>query len=270
MGEAELEDLRRKIDEVDARIVALLNERGRLNIEVGQAKGDSNVTYSAARENEILRRLVAENPGPFPSTGLRAVYREIISACRSLQKRLRIAYPGSEHGPAMQAAVRQFGASVRYKKAADARAVVEAVETGAADYGVCPVTPGARGRDDLLAALLDSEVRICAQVEGALHEQPYRVIGWQMSAASGNDITALVFCLDDRVGALRDALAVLARHGLSLVNISSRPLESLQGRTAFFAEVSGHPDDSSVAEALDELGPTCSLLKVLGAWPLPV
>lgn len=271
MADDKLADLRRRLDAVDDRIVELLNQRAQLNLEVKRAKGDARAAYAPARENEILRRLERRSAGgPFPAEGLRAVYREILSACRSLQRTLRVAYCGPEHGAVMQAALRHFGNSMRYHRVADVQDLVEAVAGGSADYGVAPLIAGARGRDDLPAALLRSGARICAQVDDGFPNDPTcRVVGRDISAPSGHDITAVALSLDDYVGALRDALAILACHRVSLENIASRPIPALEGRMVFFLEVSGHPEDPAIAQALTELRqkPTTTFLEVIGAWP---
>ncbi len=95
----------------------------------------------------------------------------------------------------------------------------------------------------------------------------FLVIGQSMSAATGRDRTALMFCLQDRVGALHDALAVLKRQNINLSMIESRPSRTQLWDWVFFTELEGHPDDAAVAPALEALRRECSFVKVLGAWP---
>ena len=85
MGEADerIAALRRQIDEVDSRILELLNRRAEIVIEVGKAKAAQQVDFHVPqREEQIHARLAAANRGPFPTAALRPVYREILSACR--------------------------------------------------------------------------------------------------------------------------------------------------------------------------------------------
>lgn len=84
---SELRGLRRRIDAVDRRIVALLNERARLAIAVGRAKRVAGwrAVRDVERERDVLERIVAANGGPLGDEALRAVYRRIIAATRALE-----------------------------------------------------------------------------------------------------------------------------------------------------------------------------------------
>lgn len=90
---AELRRLRRRIDALDRRIVALLNERARLAREAGQAKSESGwrVIRDAEREREILLRVSMANEGPLPQADLLALYRRLFSATRELEAKDRAA-----------------------------------------------------------------------------------------------------------------------------------------------------------------------------------
>lgn len=83
----ELRRLRRRIDALDRRIVALLNERAELGREVGRAKADSGrrVIRDLEREREVLLRVSMANHGPLPQADLLAVYRRLMAATRSLE-----------------------------------------------------------------------------------------------------------------------------------------------------------------------------------------
>jgi chorismate mutase/prephenate dehydratase len=96
---AEIRRLRRRIDALDRRIVALLNERARLAREAGQAKTEAGWTTvrDAEREREILLRVSMANAGPLPQADLLALYRRIFSATRQLEARDRArARPGGD------------------------------------------------------------------------------------------------------------------------------------------------------------------------------
>ena len=90
---AELRRLRRRIDALDRRIVAMLNERARLAREAGQAKAGSGwrVIRDAEREREILLRVSMATEGPLPQADRLALYRRIFSATRQLEARDRAA-----------------------------------------------------------------------------------------------------------------------------------------------------------------------------------
>lgn len=83
--------LRRRIDALDRRIVALLNERAELGREVGRAKADAGrrAIRDAEREREVLLRVTMANTGPVPQGDLLAIYRRLMAATRALEARDR-------------------------------------------------------------------------------------------------------------------------------------------------------------------------------------
>jgi chorismate mutase len=96
----ELRRLRRRIDVLDRRIVALLNERATLAREAGEAKAAAGrrAIRDAEREREILLRVTMANEGPLPQADLLALYRRLFSATRSLEARDRARH-AREDGP---------------------------------------------------------------------------------------------------------------------------------------------------------------------------
>jgi chorismate mutase/prephenate dehydratase len=165
-ADAELDQLRGQIDAVDRRLLAELNERARLVAAVGDVKRATGAAvYSAPREQEILARVVHENPGPFPSAALAPIFREIISACRTLEEPLRIAYLGPEGTNSHLAAREEFGASTRLFGVPSIPAVFAAVERGEADLGVVPVENSTEGVvTQTLDAFVDTELTLCGEV----------------------------------------------------------------------------------------------------------
>ena len=88
---AELRRLRRRIDALDRRIVAMLNERARLAREAGAAKASAGrrAIRDAEREREVLLRVSMANEGPLPQADLLALYRRLFVATRALETRDR-------------------------------------------------------------------------------------------------------------------------------------------------------------------------------------
>ena len=79
-----IQDHRSRIDSIDDAILALLNERSQVVLEVGRLKSGNNLDFHVpGRERQIYERLLSQNPGPFPNDALKGIYREIISACLS-------------------------------------------------------------------------------------------------------------------------------------------------------------------------------------------
>jgi len=161
-----LSELRRGIDEVDARLLELLSERGRLVLDVGALKHAENApVLRPEREAQILRRLAERNPGPLPDAALVSVWREVISACRDLERRLRIGYLGPVGTFSEQAVLTQFGHSVDTVPCASIDEVFRAAEAGTVDFGVVPVENSSEGAvNRSLDLFLQSPLKICGEV----------------------------------------------------------------------------------------------------------
>ncbi|HEU0235486.1 MAG TPA: chorismate mutase [Candidatus Limnocylindrales bacterium] len=87
----ELRRLRRRIDALDRRIVALLNERAELGRSVGRAKSAAGrrAVRDLEREREVLLRVTMANVGPIPQADLLAIYRRLIASTRALEAKDR-------------------------------------------------------------------------------------------------------------------------------------------------------------------------------------
>lgn len=98
----------------------------------------------------------------------------------------------------------------------------------------------------------------------------FLVIGDQEVAPSGNDKTSLVMSAPNRPGAVHDLLVPLAKHGVSMTKLESRPARSGLWEYVFFLDIEGHQSDAKVATALLELKQVASFVKVLGSYPVAV
>src|SRR5438874_11744661 len=94
---ASLASLRTQVDKLDQQILKLVNERARLAVEIGKVKQDqaSNI-FAPAREEEVFQNVLGNNHGPLDEVTVRAIYREIMSGSRALQRMVKIAYLGGE------------------------------------------------------------------------------------------------------------------------------------------------------------------------------
>jgi len=105
-----LDELRDKIDQIDSRLVKLLNERARVVVEIGKLKNKTGgQIYAPDREKEILQKIVGINDGPLPDRCLIAVWREMMSGSFVLERPLRIGYLGPEGSFTHTAAMLKFG-----------------------------------------------------------------------------------------------------------------------------------------------------------------
>ncbi len=161
-----LQALRVRINELDEKLVTLLNERAKVVVDVGKAKLiDGTSIYAPDREQAVLQRVIELNDGPLPNKTLQAIHRELMSGSLALEKPLRIGYLGPEGSFSHLAAQRKFGASVEYHPVADIRAVFEEVTRGHCDLGLVPIENSVGGGViDTLDAFIEAQVYICAEV----------------------------------------------------------------------------------------------------------
>jgi chorismate mutase/prephenate dehydratase len=152
-----LDDLRRSIDGIDDEILALLEKRAAVVTDVARAKQAAHVaTYDPERERQVLARLTAKSDGRFPADAIRAVYREVMSACLALQEPVRVAFLGPA-GTFTHAAARElFGLAARYTEAGTIESVFDAVRRAEVAFGVVPIENSTEGSvthavDELLA-----------------------------------------------------------------------------------------------------------------------
>ena len=158
-----LKPLRDKIDALDHEILDLLNQRAQTAIEVGKVKhryDADDAVLKPEREAQVIRALQKDNLyGTFPNSSVEAVWTEIISACRGLERGLTIAYLGPNGSFSEQAAYEFYGHAVQLLECPSFDEVFRAVEAGQADVGMVPVensTEGAvnRTQDLLLSTTL--------------------------------------------------------------------------------------------------------------------
>src|SRR4051794_23990782 len=187
-----LEPLRRQIDAMDAKIVALLNDRANIVVEIGKLKQQNNAPiYAPDREKAVLEKVRKLNHGPLPDRCLEAVYRELMSGSFALEKPLRIGFLGPEGTFSHHASAQKFGASVDYVPLSAITAVFEEVVRGHVDYGLVPVENSIGGGIvDTLDAFLSSSAKICAEVLITVHHnllsnQPWGKITKICSKAEG-------------------------------------------------------------------------------------
>ncbi len=161
-----LDRLRSAIDSIDRQLLELLSERARRALEVGEIKkGDGSPVYRPEREAAVIAGLQDENPGPLPATAVAAIWREIMSACRGLERRLKVAYLGPAGTFSEQAMRQHFGSEVDGLPCPTIDEVFRATEAEAADFGVVPVensTEGAVNRS--LDLFLSSPLLIASEV----------------------------------------------------------------------------------------------------------
>lgn len=166
MSAPDLEGLRKAIDAIDRQLLALLSERARHAMQVGDVKKvDDAPVYRPEREASVIAALQQSNTGPLPATAVAAIWREVMSACRGLERRLRVAYLGPAGTFSEQAMRQHFGAGVDGVECPTIDEVFRTTEAEGADFGVVPVensTEGAVNRS--LDLFLTSPLEITSEV----------------------------------------------------------------------------------------------------------
>jgi chorismate mutase len=83
----DISDWRKKIDEVDAAVLKLLNLRAEMALEIGKLKSAGGIGLRApAREREVIERMQAANPGPFDAEAIATIYVTIVNQCTRVQE----------------------------------------------------------------------------------------------------------------------------------------------------------------------------------------
>lgn len=94
----DIEDWRKKVDEIDCRLVALISDRARAVIEIGKLKRDTAMPiYEPDRERIVFANVQAANPGPLPGRDLVRIYERIIDVMRNIQKEEIVTKPELHH-----------------------------------------------------------------------------------------------------------------------------------------------------------------------------
>ena len=166
--------VRSEIDVVDAQLLELLNRRARCAQQVGEIKaehGEAGFIYRPEREAQVLRRIQELNPGPLSNESVTWFFREVMSACLSLEQPLSVACLGPLGSFSGSAAVKHFGHAAHLSPQMSIDDVFREVEAGHAHYAVAPIensTEGAIGRT--LDLLMVSPLKICGEVLLRIHQ----------------------------------------------------------------------------------------------------
>lgn len=168
---ASLRPLRDKIDAIDEQLLDLLNQRAAVALEVGEVKKRFGAAvFRPERELQVIAQLQQVNHGPLAGDSLAAIWREIMSASRALEKQLTVAYLGPAGTYSEQAAFAHFGQSVQGQPCLSIDEVFRGVEAGAADFGVVPVENSTEGVvSRTLDLLLQSPLTISGEVAIPIH-----------------------------------------------------------------------------------------------------
>ena len=160
-----LADLRVQIDQLDSQLLTLLNQRAHLAESVGDIKrAEGSAVFRPDREAQVIAGLQGANPGPLKPPHIAVIWREVMSACRSLEAVQRVAFLGPAGTFSEQAALQYFGSSLERLPCVSIDEVFRATAAGSAEFGVVPIensTEGVISRS--LDLLLNSPLQIVGE-----------------------------------------------------------------------------------------------------------
>lgn len=161
-----LPEWRKEIDRIDEQVLQLLNRRAELAQQIGHAKSSVRSHYfTPEREHTVFKRLLSLNKGPLEAVAVRAIYREVISACRALEKPLSVAFLGPEGTFSHLASIAKFGTSSHFVPVDSIADVFAQVERSNSDYGIVPVENSWAGVvPETLDTFMNSNLRVVSEV----------------------------------------------------------------------------------------------------------
>jgi chorismate mutase/prephenate dehydratase len=234
----DLAEIRKRINEVDERLLALINERATIAQQVGVAKGELGSAvdyYRPEREAEVLRNVVERNKGPMRDEEMLRLFREIMSACLAQQEPLKIGFLGPEGTFTQTAVYKHFGHSVRALPFHTIDEVFQEVECGAADFGVVPIENSTEGSvNNTLDMFLTSPLKISGEIELKIEQH---LMGKMQGLRNIERICAHEQSLAQCRGWLREYLPQIELVGMSSNAAGARRARDEDGTAAIGPEV---------------------------------
>ncbi len=166
-----IEEARVKIDEIDGKLLKLLNDR----MEIVKAVGDlkrltKGAIYRPDRERAIIERLSELNAGRLNTKAIEAIFLEIFAVSRNIELSEKVAYLGPEASFTHQAAESRFGAISEYIPIKTIKGVFESVATQRVRFGVIPVENNQEGIvTDTIKLLNSLDINIVAELPMPIH-----------------------------------------------------------------------------------------------------
>jgi len=164
----ELRKLREKIDNIDDKIINLLNERGEVVINVGNLKDRLDMkVFQPHREKEIITRLTNKSE-LFSKTSIEAIWKEIMSASKVIQgQKNKVGFLGPEGTFTHQAALDYFPkAGSEFLPFSSSLEIFESLEKNLITYGVIPIENSLQGTvRETLDLLIEKDISIYGEIE---------------------------------------------------------------------------------------------------------
>jgi len=264
-----LESRRRELDKIDQKIVKMLNERARICKEIGKIKVQQKTgVLDSAREKEVLE-VVASGATQAPAEGIKSVYREVISMCRSVQQPMVVAFMGPEGSFSHEAAKSAFGSSSQYVPCRRIGDIFTTVERGEANTGVVPFENSLEGPvNETLDRLLEFPLAIIGEIQLRINQNlivPAQIESLSQIERLYSQPQALAQCdnyiskyLSHAEIIVTDSTARAAEHVLRDGNgaaIGSKVAAELNNLKVFASGIEDHPNNYTRFVAIGREGP---------------
>jgi len=161
-------DNRREIDQIDQELLNLIHERSKLVINAGKIKKKSGdkTFYRPDREASLIKTLQKKNQSLIPSENIKFIFKEIISACFTLEKKIKVYYLGPKGTFSEIATTTHFGSSVDTVEVENIRDIFKEVTKNKNAYGMLPFENSIEGMvNQSLDCLIESDLKICSELE---------------------------------------------------------------------------------------------------------
>ena len=164
----DLTDNRKEIDQIDQKLLNLIHERSKLVINAGKIKKKSGdkTFYRPDREASLIKTLQKKNKSSIPAENIKFIFKEIISACFTLEKKIKVYYLGPKGTFSEIATTMHFGSSVEKVETENIGDIFREVAKNKNSYGILPFENSIEGMvNQSLDNLIENNLKICSELE---------------------------------------------------------------------------------------------------------
>ena len=277
---AALDEVRRKIDELDDRIHDTLMERAELVMQVIEAKKKATIQIiQPSREAKMIRRLLGRHKGVLPEMAVVRIWRELVGAVSLLQTGLKVTVTLQDNNQDVWDMARDyFGSCLPMTKTNSAVYAISDVKDDKATFAVVPFpreedenpwwTYLAQGGKDAMQIILT--LPHGRDPENAKSDSRALVVSKSGFDASGDDCSFLLIQCDAEIS--RGRLVDLAKKaGLTAITLSSKRATSSSAPSIHLMEVEDHvaKGDKRIDEFLKALDDSGANIIPVGGYPTP-
>lgn len=253
MKSNEIDRLREKIDQLDRSIVDLISQRTAVAEEIGQIKKRQDLPIFRPDRHGAVYDRVADSVPEAMASGIRYIYREIMSLGMAVEGDLVFLCPDALSGAAARFA---FGSSVEIALA-DAPGILRRVSADRNAFGFVP----AGEADAVFESLLDGDVLCYGEVVLRPDHRRYIILSTWNCPRSGRDKTSVAAS-----GDLKALISCIEHAGREVLRVETFHSQKHQGPCAFL-DFPGHREDPDCAVILENIKSRSDYFHFLGSYP---